>query len=369
MLDGPVAFRVEIGVEALVVLIQYLVGLELVEPQQPVGLIEPVFPQERRLRVQRGQAGVVRYRDISRVEHPLEAVFLVHPLGQLQNVVVRLGRRTDDHLGALAGGSELGRVAVEGQLLPALFTCHRDLLHGPEDGVAALVGGEKMEALLAGQLDVDAEAVGEVAHLLDELGAGAGDGLGMDVAAEVIFVPQQPQNGEHPLGGVVGGPQHSAGQEKSLDVVAAVELDGQFCQLPGRKSGPGNVVGLPIDAVAAVEGAAVAHQDLQQADAAAISGKGVAAARRIAAADGAALRRMGRAAGRAGYIIFCAVGQDGELVHQGLFHRKIPPRRGYLPLTPTAADQKRRGAGERLTTWPSSRPRGPRCADGSGPHP
>ena len=99
--------------------------------------------------------------------------------------------------------------------------------------MAALVGGEKMEALLAGQLDVDAEAVGEVAHLLDELGAGAGDGLGVDVAAEVIFVPQQPQNGEHPLGGVVGGPQHGAGQEKSLDVVAAVELDGQFCQLPG----------------------------------------------------------------------------------------------------------------------------------------
>ena len=228
---------------------------------------------------------------------------------------------------------------------------------------------QKLEALFAGQLDVDAEAVGEVAHLLDELGACAGDGLGMDVAAEVIFVPQQPQNGEHPFGGVVGGPQHGAGEEKSLDVVAAVELDGQFCQLPGRKSGPGNIVGLPIDAVAAVEGAAVAHQDLQQADAAAISGKGVAAARRIAAADGAALRRMGRAAGCAGYVIFCAVGQNGELVHQGLFHRKIPPGRGYLPLTPTAADQKRRGTGERLTTWPSSRPRGPRCAGGSGPHP
>ena len=65
VLDGPVAFRVEIGVEALVVLIQYLVGLELVEPQQPVGLIEPVFPQERRLRVQRRQAGVIRHRDIS----------------------------------------------------------------------------------------------------------------------------------------------------------------------------------------------------------------------------------------------------------------------------------------------------------------
>ncbi len=101
--------------------------------------------------------------------------------------------------------------------------------------MAALVGGEKMEALLAGQLDIDAEAVGEEAHLPDQIRACAGDGLGMDIAAEMVFIPQQPQNGEHPLGGVVGGPQHGAGEEKSLDVVAAVELDGQFCQLPGRK--------------------------------------------------------------------------------------------------------------------------------------
>ena len=64
VLDGPAAFRVEIGVEALVVLIQYLVGLELVEPQQPVGLIEPVLAQQRRLGVERGQKRVLDYRHI-----------------------------------------------------------------------------------------------------------------------------------------------------------------------------------------------------------------------------------------------------------------------------------------------------------------
>ena len=163
-----------------------------------------MLPQKRRLGVQRGQAGVLGYRDVGGVEHPLQAVLPVHALGELQDVVVRLRRSAHDHLGTLPGRGKLRRMAVDRQFLFVLRAGYSDLLHGPEDGVAALVGGEKMEALLTGQIDVDAEAVGEVAHLLDELGAGAGDGLGMDVAAEVIFVPQQPQNGEHPLGGVVG---------------------------------------------------------------------------------------------------------------------------------------------------------------------
>ena len=256
-------------------------------------------------------------------------------------------------------------MAVEGQLLFALLARHRDLLHRLEDGVAALVGGEEMEALLAGQLDVDAEAVGEEAHLPDQLRACAGDGLGMDIAAEMVFVPQQPQDGEHPLGGVVGGAQHGAGQEKPLDVVAAVELDGQLGKLPGRKGGPGHVVGLPVDTVAAIKSTTVAHQDLQQADAAAVCGECVAAARRVAAAESTGPRRTGRAAGRAGDVVFCTVGQNGELVHQRLFHKTPPPEGDTPPLPP----RKCPGRGARLTTWPSSRPHGLRCAGGSGHRP
>ena len=83
MLDRPVAFRVQIGVEVRMIGVQNLVRFELIEPQQPVRLIEPVLPQQRGLGIQRGQAGILGHGDIGGVELPLEAVFLVHPLGQL----------------------------------------------------------------------------------------------------------------------------------------------------------------------------------------------------------------------------------------------------------------------------------------------
>ena len=191
-------------------------------------------------------------------------------------MVVCLGRCADDHLGALAGRGELGSMAVEGQLPFALLARHRDLLYGPEDGVAALVGGEKMEALLAGQLDIDAEAVGEKAHLPDQLRACAGDGLGMDIAAEMVFIPQQPQDGEHPLGGVVGGAQHGAGEEKPLDVVAAIELDGQFGQFARREGGARNVVAAAVDAVGAVVDAIIGKHHFEQGDTTAVLGKTMA---------------------------------------------------------------------------------------------
>ena len=83
VLHGPVAFGVQIRVKALVFLVQNFVCLELVEPQQPVGLIQPVLPQQRRFGVQGRQAGVLGHRDVGGVEHPLQAVLLVHALGEL----------------------------------------------------------------------------------------------------------------------------------------------------------------------------------------------------------------------------------------------------------------------------------------------
>jgi hypothetical protein len=53
-----------------------------------------------------------------------------------------------------------------------------------------------------------------------------------------------------------------------------------------------------------------------------------AAARRIAAAKNACPRGAGCAAGGAGNIIFGAVGQNGKLVHQGLFHAEYTSKVG-----------------------------------------
>ena len=241
-------------------------------------------------------------------------------------MVVRLRRSAYDHLGALPGGGKLGRVAIEGKLLPTGSAGHCDLLHGAKDGVPPFVRGQQVQAALTGQLHVHAQTVGQIPQLLQKLRACARNGLGVDVAPEAVFTPQQPQHRQHPFGGVVRGAQHRAGQKQPLDVVAAVELHGQLCQFPGRKGGAGDIVGAAVDAVAAVEGAAVGHEHLEQADAAAIGGKGVAAARGIATAYRARARGAGRPAGGAGNVIFGAVRQNGQLVHQGLFHAKTPPK-------------------------------------------
>ena len=350
MAHRPAALGVQVGAEIGAGLIQDFLRPELVKPQQPVGLVQPVLPHQGRLGVQGGQAAVLCHRDVGRVKDPLEAVLVVQPLGEPEDLVVSLGGGSHNHLGALARRGEGGRMAVKGQLLPAGGSRGGNLAHGAEDFPAALVGGQQVEAALAGQLNVDAEAVGQAAQPLDQGGAGAGDGLGVDVAVEAVFLPQQPQHLDHPLGGVVGCAQHGAGQEQTLDVVAAVKGDGQIGQLPGGKGGPGQVVAAAVDAIGTVKGTAVGHQHLQQADAPAVGGEGMAAAGGIAAAQPPGPAPAARAAGGAGHIVFGAVGQNGQFFHHRLFH-----------------DAHSLGPG--VTTWSWFPPPGLQYGAGSGPRP
>jgi len=77
MLHRPVALWVQIGVEVGVVPVQKFLCLELVKAEQPVCLIEPMLPQQRRLGVQRGQAGVLGHRDVGGVKHPFQVILIV----------------------------------------------------------------------------------------------------------------------------------------------------------------------------------------------------------------------------------------------------------------------------------------------------
>ena len=63
------ALGVQQGIEVRMGLVQELLGLEAVKPQQPVRLVQPVLPQQGRLGVQRGQKGVLHHRNIGGVEH------------------------------------------------------------------------------------------------------------------------------------------------------------------------------------------------------------------------------------------------------------------------------------------------------------
>ena len=159
-------------------------------------------------------------------------------------------------------------------------------------------------------------SLGQQAQLLGEEGICTWDGLGVDIAAEAIILAEQAQCLDHPLGGIIRVPQHGGGEKEPLNIVAAVELDGEFGQLPGSKSSPGRIVGPAVDTVLAVVGADVRIEDLQEGDAPPVSGEGVAAARRHGGAQPARPSGPVQSAGGAGGVILGGVRQDGQLVHQ-----------------------------------------------------
>src|SRR5690606_3402508 len=77
-----------------------------------------------------------------------------------------------------------------------------------------------------------------------------------------------------------------------------------------------DVRALAVDAIMAVEDAAVGQQDLEQRDAAPVGRIGMADAHPLGRADTLAGRRAspGRTRRSAGRIIFCRVGKDFELL-------------------------------------------------------
>ena len=86
----------------------------------------------------------------------------------------------------------------------------------------------------------------------------------MHIAPKPPLLPKHLHCGQHELTGVIRVLHHCRGEKQTLNVVSAVELNGQLAQLLGGKAGPAAVGGAAVDTVGAVIGAVVAHQHLQQ---------------------------------------------------------------------------------------------------------
>ncbi len=136
----------------------------------------------------------------------------------------------------------------------------------------------------------------------------------MDVAVEPFPQPQLPNHPHQLFHGLVRRPRHPGAEKQPLDVVPPAKVDGQIHQLPQRERGPENVVAPPVDVVGAIVHAEIGEQNLEQRDAAAVFGEGVANAGRRAAAQ-LPLHRLPPAAGRgAGNVALGRVGQDFEFL-------------------------------------------------------
>ena len=102
MAKGPVTFGVQKDIEIRPGGAEEIICLKSVIAQEPVRLIKPVFPQERRRRVQRGKIPILVQRNIGGKENSFQIILLVHGLGNLQKLIIVLLGCTYDHLGALS---------------------------------------------------------------------------------------------------------------------------------------------------------------------------------------------------------------------------------------------------------------------------
>ncbi|MPN57479.1 hypothetical protein SDC9_205173 [bioreactor metagenome] len=161
MVHRPVAFGVKVGVEIGQLGAEDLPGRETVLPHQKIRLVKPVLPQKRRLGIQRGQQAVRHSRDVGRVKHALQAELLIHGGGQVDDLVIALGAGPDDHLRGLPGRGKPRRPAAQAERLRAQRCFPRDLPHRRKDGFPLFVGSQAVQAVFAGQLHVDAHAVGQ----------------------------------------------------------------------------------------------------------------------------------------------------------------------------------------------------------------
>lgn len=251
-----------------------------------------------------------------RIIDPAQAVGVVEAAGLADDIGIGRGIGSDDHLGRLPGGGEARRVAEALLLVPGLADGLLHPAHRALDAACILVGRETSEAGIGWQLDIDRHPVGIEPGLVDQFGRGVGNGLEVDIAAEIVLVAQSPSDLDELLHRVVGALDDARGEEQPLDVVAPVEAQREVDHFGRSEARAAHVRALAVNAIMAVEDAVIGQQHLQERDAAAVGRVGMADAHTLGRADalcaafGIALGGAGRGAGR---IVFCRIGKQFQL--------------------------------------------------------
>ena len=98
---------------------------------------------------------------------------------------------------------------------------------------------QQLKALLRRQLNIHAHAVRKQAEAFQQSTVRAGNGLRVDIAGKMVFLPKHPQRLNHPLAGIIRVLQNTGTQKQPLNIITAVKIDGEVRKLPGVKEAQG----------------------------------------------------------------------------------------------------------------------------------
>ena len=179
-----------------------------------------------------------------------------------------------------------------------------------EDALRALLGRQQLQALLGRQLYVEGHPVRIIPRPLDEQPVGVRNPFEVNIAVELIHLPQLNHRLQEPFHRIVRALFDGGGEKEPFDVVALVEVHHQLADLVRRRGSARHVVRRAVDAVQAVIGAFVAHQNFQQGDAPPVrrervTDSGIAGIPRPAAAVAPVRTRR-----RTGYVEFSGIREN-----------------------------------------------------------
>ncbi len=132
------------------------------------------------------------------------------------------------------------------------------------DPYSILFGRQSPKPLLGWHLHVDRQPVSEKTRLMRQFRIGIRDRLEVNIPAKIMFFPQCPGDADQLFHRIVGRSDDAGGQEKSLNIIAAVKTKGQFDHFAHGEARPANVARPAIDAIVAIKDAAVGQQNLEQ---------------------------------------------------------------------------------------------------------
>ena len=231
-------------------------------------------------------------------------------------MAVAFRRRSNNHLGALPCRCKRRGVAVQHQLLFALRTLYSDLAHRLQNRLLLFIGSQQGKAGFAGQFNIDRKSVRQKSDTPHQFRVRAGDGFGVDIAVEMIFLPQNAQRLDHAFHRIIRRTDDRTGKEKPFNVITLIKADCQFCKLPRGKGRTGYIVGAAVDTITAIITAGVGIQHFQQRNTPPIRRKAVADARRHAAPQLAVYPGAVHTAGSTCHIILGAIRQNRKFIFQ-----------------------------------------------------
>src|SRR4029453_15259302 len=97
-----------------------------------------------------------------------------------------------------------------------------------------------------------------------QLRIGVGNSLEVNVAPEIMVLAQAPRDLDHLLHRVVRRADDARREEEALDVVPLVESERELDDLFGREPRAAYIRAFAVDAISAVENAAVGQQDFEK---------------------------------------------------------------------------------------------------------